>query len=1165
MSDSVRDNRAPLTVLGTAQGRYVAFAIAWYIVFVVLPSSLAGPWYLAFGIVTLVVASRHLRTQAPKIRRATSLIVAAGVVSLTGAAIRGIHSIVSGLADPFPSPAEVFSLLSYVLLIGAIIYIVLQRNPRLGVDPILDATVGGIAVGVLQWSLVMIPYLESVNWRIDTSVVVNIVYAIVSLMLIVAAVMALVAGSTPSTSNRLLALGLVSTAAVDVIYTLAGTGRIPNGLQLYVSPLVLIFSAAGLLHPSLNQLLDRPTDLAAARRVSQRRTVVLSLALLTPPLLLVWGVVTGRTGVALMLPAVGSVALAPLVILRLGRLVGQNHELASTEASLRSVGERLVSAETDADVADIIITGAQEILGDRLIRGAFVLDPATAAAAATHEFRHELDAVRESFGTIDSEDTELVIVPTAAADGHVAVGLVTLQQELRASLILVTTRQLSDEEQSAVLALCRESSIALRAVERTEQQVRQRSEDRFAALIDNSSDIVAVLDSELRISYVSPVASRLLGYPDDHFYNESSLALVHPDDFSIGAGIVDEIVAGHSEPIELRLRHFLGTYHWFEVVGVDLTDDPNIAGYLLNLREISDRKLAEEQLVLSEARFKALVQHSTDMVVVLDHSGMIRYASPSIQEVLGTHPDDLVGTAVGAAFTDSDLDWDAELKNRTGVAHPQLVEFTFRSGDDVRTVETSITDLRSEPAVGGYVLNARDVTERKSMEHRLRYQATHDELTGLANRPHVVDDLDGILRRNSGSTTVAAIAVGLDDFKDVNDSLGHAFGDQLLIAVAERLKGLLSFGDVAARVGGDEFVVVVERSHGESHVAELAERILSAIGLPYVIDGRELTITASAGIVFDHDRSSTGEILLRNADTAMYRSKSLGKRQVIVFEPQMHAASYDRLELRADLARAIAGNQFIAHYQPIVDIHTRRIVGAEALIRWDHPTRGMLGPNLFIPLAEESGMIGALGEWILRRACTDVASWRRQFGKLIEDFTISVNLSVHQLHDEYIVGTVAEILAYADLPADRLVLEVTESTLITDNDRTSGIMSQLRGLGARLAVDDFGTGYSSLGYIQQFEFDVLKIDKSFVDALDTTTNQRIVTAVIDLARQLGVRTVAEGIEIEQNVETLQRLGCDLGQGYLFSRPVSEAAFRELFAADRAEQVLPPGEEHAKLN
>nr|AGC72550.1 diguanylate cyclase/phosphodiesterase (GGDEF & EAL domains) with PAS/PAC sensor(s) [uncultured bacterium A1Q1_fos_862] len=1156
MSDTASDIRDSRGFLATAHGRYLLFAFAWYIVFLALPDVLAGPWYLAFSISTLVLVSRHLRTQEVRIRKATSLIIGAGVLSLIGAAVRGVHAILSGSDNPFPSPAEVFSLASYLMLIVAIGYIVRQRSPRLGLDPILDAVVGGVAAGVLQWTLVLVPYLQATSSDLTSAEVLNVLYAVVSLLLVIAAVMALVAGSTPSTSNRLLALGLVFAAGVDMIYTLASAGRVPDGLQLLVSPLALLFSATGLLHPSLRLLLERPTDLAATRRVSRRRITVLSLALLTPPLLLLWGGLRGDFGLELLLPVLGAVTLAPLVIVRLGRLVGQNEELAALEASLRAVGERLVSAETAEDVARIVTVGAEHVLQRCLASGGLMLDPLGAGMVEhSGDLSGPIAELRAHLLNDGSPDSTTLVPLRSETDGvHAQAGLVVLQREVRAALVLVTTRQLTEDESNAVATLCRETAIALRAVEQTELQVKQRSEARFASLIDNSSDIVAVLNERLELGYVSPVATRLLGFGLDHIDDVDVLRLIHPEDRDAATKLITDIQFGARESAELRLHHADGTFRWFDVNGTDLTSDPNINGLVLNLREVSDRKAAEEMRALSEARFMALVQNSTDLVVVFDSAGAISYASPSVEAATGLPKSDILATSIESLFPESDADWKAVLSGASTdqTAGSALFEIKYRnSAAEVRTIETLVSDLRNEPAVHGFVLNARDVTERRGMEQRLRYQATHDELTGMFNRVQGLSELDGMLGRNSGSTTVAAMLIGLDDFKEVNESLGHAVGDRLLREAGSRITELLDYGDIAARVGGDEFAVVIECSRGENQVTDLVNRVLAAIALPYDVDGRELSITASAGIVFDHDRSSTGEVILRNADIAMFHAKSRGKRQVVVFESQMHTASFDRMEMRGDLARAVASDQFVAHYQPVIDIETRQIVGAEALIRWNHPERGLISPGLFIPLAEETGMIGALGEWILERACTDMARWRADFGEIASDLTISVNLAVQQLHDDLILDKVRNILARTGLPAQRLVLEVTESTLITETDKATRTMQELRSMGARLAVDDFGTGYSSLGYIQQFEFDVLKIDKSFIDGIESETNAQIVAAVLELAKQLKVRTIAEGIETEEQDRILTEIGCRYGQGFLYSRPVPERDFRELLVSDRA--------------
>jgi diguanylate cyclase (GGDEF)-like protein/PAS domain S-box-containing protein len=661
-----------------------------------------------------------------------------------------------------------------------------------------------------------------------------------------------------------------------------------------------------------------------------------------------------------------------------------------------------------------------------------------------------------------------------------------------------------------------------------------------------------VLQEDLSCSYISPVAARLLGYPQMPYSEFDLLTLVHREDRARAVSLLQGARLGSTETAEVRLRHFAGTYAWFEIGGTDLSQDPSIKGLVLNAREIGDRKMAEERLLHSEARFKALVQNSTDLVVVLDSNGEIRYASPSVETAVGRSASQIQGQLLGNVFHESTLPIDALLDPTQPVSgwSSAAIEFGFRSSNgDWRILETTLTDLRHEPAVGGLVLNARDITERKQMDDLLLHQANHDELTGLPNRRRLLDVLSQTLDRTGGSTTVSALLIDIDDFKDINDSLGHTCGDRLLESIAARLTGLVETGDFVARIGGDEFVVSFERVHGEKQTTDLCDQILASLGAPFRIDGRELTITASAGLAFDHDRANSAEVLLRNADTAMYKAKGLGKRQYVVFENFMHTATFDRLELRADLARAVAQEQFEAYYQPIVHLGSRRIVGAEALVRWRHPERGMVGPGLFIPLAEESGLIAPIGEFMLDTACSDLSNWRKEFGAQIDDFTISVNLSVQQLHDRRIVGKVSDILERTGLPAERLVLEVTESTLITDTEMIASTMQQLRSFGTRLAIDDFGTGYSSLGYIQQFEFDVLKIDKTFVDDLDSFTNQRIVTAVLQLAEQLGVKTIAEGIEQELQGELLKALGCKLGQGYLYAKPMPAVEFRELLQAD----------------
>ncbi|MBS1837604.1 MAG: EAL domain-containing protein [Actinobacteria bacterium] len=1127
--------------------RFVAMSLVGYGLLIALPTDLMPIGVLLFGWICVTVAALRSRSMARRVRGPARLAILAGAVSLTGAIVRAVHGMLVGEDYPFPSIADAFAMGATILFLLTIVVIVRRRVGRLTLDLLLDAVIGGLAVALVQWQLVLIPYLEQTTAPRD-AVAVNLVYGALSTLLVMTAVLALVAGGNRFTSNRLLAGGLVATVLLDISATLVTAHLIPGDVRLYIAPFVFILGGAGLLHPSVDSLLDRPVDPTILRRITSKRIGVLAVALITSPVLLLIALLTDSSD-GLWLPAIGSLALAPLVVLRLGGLVRQNEVLAAQEAALRTVGERLVAAETEEDVARIITVGLEQVLESRLVDGVLVLRP---TEAALPEGRPLAAALSEAMQLASHDDLRRGI-----NDVHLLTGItsreywycsfVVVQRQLRGLLLAATKSELTAEERSTLRSLNREAAIALRAVEQTERNVRQRSEERFGSLVDNSSDIVAIIDDGGRITYVSPVAARLLGYPNDHPVFGRVLDLVHPDDAAVAEQMLSDVRFGQRAPVEVRLRHMAGTYHWFEVVAVDLSSDPNIRGIVLNAREIGDRKAAEDRLRLSEARFKALVQHSNDIVLVVGTGDGIRYASPAVSTTIGIEPEELMGHSPEEVFRDSGVDWESALRlSRTPSEHPKLLEFGFRNerGDWIH-LEASVTDLRSEESVGGFVLNARDVTERTTMMQRLRYQSTHDALTGLPNRMLATEELAGMLSRNAGASTVAAISLDIDDFKDINDSLGHGVGDRLLHAVAERIKESLAFGDVAARTGGDEFIVVLERAHGETQVLEVAEQLLSSLERPFTIDGRDLSVTASAGVAYDHDRDTVAEVLIRNADTAMYRAKQLGKRRSVVFESHMHTASFDRLELRADLARAIETEQFMAHYQPIIDLATHTIVGCEALIRWQHPRRGMLSPAIFVPLAEESGLIAPMGEWMLERACRDLAEWRRDMPEVAGAMTISVNLTAQEVHGERLVPVVTDILRRTGLPADRLVLEVTESNLLSDTDVIQERMQTLRALGTRLAIDDFGTGYSSLGYVQRFAFDVLKIDRSFVEGLERPTNRRIVTAVIDLARELGVRVVAEGIEEEDQERALIELGCPLAQGYRYSRPVPASEFRKL--------------------
>ncbi|HSL57503.1 MAG TPA: EAL domain-containing protein, partial [Acidimicrobiales bacterium] len=441
-------------------------------------------------------------------------------------------------------------------------------------------------------------------------------------------------------------------------------------------------------------------------------------------------------------------------------------------------------------------------------------------------------------------------------------------------------------------------------------------------------------------------------------------------------------------------------------------------------------------------------------------------------------------------------------------------------------------------------------------------KSLHDELTGLGNRAMFTARVVRALGRTEPRLDqVGVLFIDLDDFKEVNDSLGHHVGDQLLIAVAERVRACLRVSDTAARLGGDEFAVLLEDTYGETEIVAVAERMIATIGEPLTIDGREITVTASLGIAIDPDRSGTVEELLRSADVAMYLAKEKGKARFEVFRREIHAGAFERLEMKAALAAAIAGDELVLHYQPIVDLASTHITGFEALVRWRHPTRGLLGPGAFIPLAEETGLIVPLGRWVLTEACTQLRAWQDRWPEA-RGRKVSVNLSVRQLEQADIVDEVAKVLQETRLDPANLTLEITESLVMHDAEVVRERLAEIHALGVSFALDDFGTGYSSLGYIQRFPVDVIKIDRSFVDQLGEGGGAGVVRTIIDLADGLPAEVVAEGIETEAQRQVLISLGCRKGQGYHFSRPVPAAEFAGLlrsgFDAQRPPDPGPPG-------
>jgi diguanylate cyclase (GGDEF)-like protein/PAS domain S-box-containing protein len=549
----------------------------------------------------------------------------------------------------------------------------------------------------------------------------------------------------------------------------------------------------------------------------------------------------------------------------------------------------------------------------------------------------------------------------------------------------------------------------------------------------------------------------------------------------------------------------------------------------------------------SEARFRTVFEHSAVGIAMLDDNARILDSNGAFQRFLGYDERELRGRATHEFASPEEAESARELVNdvagATGASSAAEMRYLRRDG---RTAWGSVTLSRADGSPNlRMIAMVQDVSERKSLEAELVHQAFHDPLTGLANRALFRDRVDHALQRSTRAhEEIAVMFLDLDNFKQVNDTLGHGAGDRLLASVAARLLNATRGCDTVARLGGDEFAVLLENVRGDSDATIVAERIRYALRTPVEFDnGRTATVSASMGIARPGPGEGSDE-LLRNADVAMYGAKAQARGTFVIFDPSMHARLVDRVTLEDDLRRAIERQELAVAYQPIVSLETGTITGCEALMRWNHPTRGALSPSLFIPIAEETGLIISLGRWVLREACARAAQWNAERPQ--RALTMTVNISAAQIHDAGLVDEVSAALRDAKLEPRLLVLEVTESVVMRDADVAMARLQQLRELGVRLAIDDFGTGYSSLSQLQRFPVDELKIDRSFTSGLPHDANSAaLAKTIIALGNMLTLRTVAEGVETSQQHERLRELGCGLGQGFLFSHPVDAEVLRRM--------------------
>ena len=555
------------------------------------------------------------------------------------------------------------------------------------------------------------------------------------------------------------------------------------------------------------------------------------------------------------------------------------------------------------------------------------------------------------------------------------------------------------------------------------------------------------------------------------------------------------------------------------------------------------RRRAEHALADSEQRYRSLFEQSRDAIFMTERGGEIVELNEAARELLGYDGDELIGRDVLSIYADP-ADRDRFRTEMEARSHVRDFEVRVRRRD--RTERWCLVSawVRREPTgeVAGYQGIIHDITERKRVEDQLAHDAFHDTLTALPNRALFMDRLERAVarRRRMDAKDVAVLFLDLDRFKVVNDSLGHMIGDELLRQIGRLLQAEVRDEDTVARLGGDEFAILLDGVEDAADPTHVAERIQERLRKPFRLSGRDVFTSVSIGITFGGGGVERAEDLLRDADTAMYRAKELGPARYQIFDEAMHTHAVTLLQLETDLRLALERKEFVVHYQPVMALATGRLIGFEALVRWQHPSRGLLQPQAFIPVAEDTGLIVGLGEWVLRTAARQLRVWReREVSR--RDLFMSVNLSTRQFTHGDLVGTVREVLEEAALPGHCLRLEITESVVMHNPTAAVRMLRRLREMGVGLCIDDFGTGYSSLSYLHDFPIDTLKIDRSFVARLTEGNDHEMIATIVALARNMGLEAVAEGVETEEQLERLRKLGPASVQGFLFSSPLEEAA------------------------
>jgi diguanylate cyclase (GGDEF)-like protein/PAS domain S-box-containing protein len=680
--------------------------------------------------------------------------------------------------------------------------------------------------------------------------------------------------------------------------------------------------------------------------------------------------------------------------------------------------------------------------------------------------------------------------------------------------------------------------------------------EQLSLITDNIPGLISHVDRDLRYLFVNAQYERWFGMPPSAIVGRRIPDIVGAEAFARFEPYIRRVLTGERVSFESTIKIITGeVVHGRATYIPDVGPDGEVRGHFTLVTDITERVQATQK----DQKLSSAIEQTADSVIITDREGVIEYVNPAFEAVTGFTSAEVLGRKPNIVKSDRhDELFYRELWNTILRGEVFRAVFINRRKDGVLYhEEKTITPLRdANGAITHFVSTGKDITDRVRAEEQLSYLAHHDELTGLPNRTLFSDRLNqAMIDAERHERLVAVVFLDLDRFKNINDTLGHETGDRLLKGVTERLLGAVRRGDTVARMSGDEFTIVLADMAHVDDAARVAQKILDVFTQPYHINGRDLFMSASLGItIFPFDTRDAGE-LLRNADVAMYRAKEAGRNVYQFYTAEMTTKATEAMTLENELRHGLRRGEFLLHYQPIVDSRGN-ILGAEALLRWQHGQRGLVPPAQFIPLAEETGLILPIGDWVLRQACAQARVWRRPNGPSLH---MSVNVSPRQFRHSGLAQTVGAILQETGLDPSALNIEITESVLMQQETLTHELFSQLHRSGVSFSIDDFGTGYSSLSYLKRFPIGYLKIDQSFIrDVTTDPGDAALVKAIISMAHSLGIQAIAEGVETSAQRAFLLDHDCDAMQGYYFSRPVPPEAFAALLATGKPLLGSDPG-------